>query len=275
MTQQQAYSTLEVQQGASEQEIKDAYKKLAKKYHPDINKEKDAESKFKEINQAYSILTGKEQQKSGGFNGYGGYGGNGFNSDMFNQFFNGGFNINFDFENGWEQVQTNKRRTPQNGQDININLMLTAEEIFSESEKVIKFIVHKHCKKCGGTGSLDKNLNNTQQCNNCKGTGHLTKITNSAFGQQIMQTTCTHCSGYGTILRNKCNSCQNGLVNEEETLKLKINKGDYFKKNRQFIKNYGHAGMFGGRRGNANIQLIADQNSINNFDFNRIKLKDK
>ena len=269
MTLQQAYSTLGVQQGASEEEIKKAYKNLAKKYHPDVNKNSASDAKFKDVNQAYNILTGKSQQKHNDFNS-GGFD----NFNMFNQMFNG-FNIKFDFENGWETTQSQQKRTPQPGQDTQINVRLSAEEVFSDIEKEIKFTVHKHCKKCSGSGSLDKNINNTIQCNQCKGAGILTNVIRTQFGQQITQSVCGQCSGYGNILRNKCNSCQNGLVNEEETLKIKISKGDYFKKQRQPIIGFGNAGMFGGRRGNIILMLFVDQQSLNNFDFNRLELKDK
>ena len=153
--------------------------------------------------------------------------------------------------------------------------MLTAEEMFLDVEKEIKFSAHKHCKKCDGTGSLDKKLDNQEKCNYCKGTGMVTHVMRTGFGQHITQNSCKHCGGFGTLLKNKCNSCQNGLVPENETLKLKISKGDYFKKNNQFVNGFGHAGEFGGKRGRLEINLIVDKQSLNNFDFNRIEIKDK
>jgi len=267
----QAYQILEVQHGASEQQIKDNYKRLAKKYHPDINKSSEAESKFKDINTAYSVLTGKTQPKHNSFNVWEEF----VNA---NSFEGGFFNIKFDFGNGGGQNYTNvwgqsniRKRTPQNGTDFQTNLILTIEDIFSDIEKVLKFRIYVHCAKCAGTGSLDKNINNVVTCNSCNGLGSVARV----FGQSMVQTLCDNCVGYGNVFRNRCNSCQNGLVAVEETLKLKINKGDYFKKNRQIIGGYGNAGMFGGRRGNFIVNLILDNTTVNSFDFNRIQLKEK
>ena len=100
MNRQEAYNLLELQQGASDEQIKNAYKQMAKKYHPDINKEEGAETKFKDINQAYSILTGKEQQKANEFGGNNPF-------DMFSDMM--GININFDFGGAWESVNGRKR----------------------------------------------------------------------------------------------------------------------------------------------------------------------
>jgi len=254
---------LGVSENATQDVITSAYRKLAKQYHPDVNKESGSEEKFKEINEAYSVLTGKTQQQGNGFSG------EGFDmSSIFSSMFNFGHN------GAWRTNQPPRKRKAQQGSDIFINSMLTAEEIFSDIEKEIKFKADKHCKKCGGTGSLDKNINNTEHCVYCQGTGNIIITQNTPLGQIMTQSTCNYCGGYGNLLKNRCSSCKDGLVDSIEMIKIKINKGDYFKKNRQFIKSFGNAGKFGGMRGNIIINLIADQNSINNFDFNRLTLND-
>jgi molecular chaperone DnaJ len=209
------YSILGVDKGADEKEIKKSYRKLSKQYHPDVNPDdKTAEEKFKEIADAYSVLS--DPQKKSNYDQFGSADGNPYGGgdpfsgggmgDIFDQFFGGG-------------QRRSQFRKPR-GRDLRVTLHLTLEEIYSGVEKKIKY---KHMKKCG---SCDGEGGETHICNQCNGSGTVSQIINTPIGRMRQDVECPTCSGKGKILKSTCGVC-NGKGGEivEENLDITIPKG--------------------------------------------------
>ncbi len=208
------YEILGVSKGADADEIKSAYRRLAKKYHPDLNKAPEAAEKFKEINEAYEVLGDDKKRanydqygfadgpqfggQGGGFGdffggGAGGFGG-GFSdifSDIFSAFGGGG-------NGGSSRVQ-------QRGDDINISMKLSFEEAVFGVEKIISFNRVEACKKCKGTGA--KNGKEYTTCSDCKGAGRVRYQQNTMFGTTIRESVCPRCGGTGKMIKEKCEEC--------------------------------------------------------------------
>jgi molecular chaperone DnaJ len=194
------FQTLGLQSGASEDEIKKAYKDLAKKWHPDINKAPEAEEKFKEVSQAYEVLKNNNwtAPMTGGFPGFG---------DMFNMHGDIFSHIDLnDFINGTRS----KRRFIKKAQ-----LAITFEEAFCGCKKTIQISNKKQCTVCGGKGIILKN----DMCKTCGGSGQV----RTGKGVVHFISTCNHCRGFGREVENKCSSCNGqGQVNETEILDIQI-----------------------------------------------------
>ena len=204
------YEVLGVSKGASADEIKKAYRKLAVKYHPDKNPgDKEAEEKFKEAAEAYSILSDADKRAKydlfgGGFSGFGG----GFSG------FGGGFG------GGRGQRQQRVYR----GRDIRVRVKLTLEEIAKGVEKEISIEKSVPCPECGGKGA--KSSSDIKTCPACNGTGQVQRVVNSFLGQTVTYSTCQQCGGEGKIITNPCRHCNGtGLIRKRETIKVKIPAG--------------------------------------------------
>jgi molecular chaperone DnaJ len=229
------YKILGVEKGASKEEIKKAYKKLAKKYHPDLNKEEGSESKFKEINEAASVL-GDEQKRqqydqfgSDGMN----FGQSGFGGGDFNEFFRGGQGGGFDFEDIFDSFfggggmfggRGRGRRGSVRGSDLRYDLEITLEEAAFGVTKKIMVRKLERCSKCGGKGAVSDS--DIKTCETCHGSGQVTQAKRTPFG--IFQTTgpCSACHGQGKIIKNPCPMCDgNGRVEKEKKIEIKIPAG--------------------------------------------------
>ena len=226
------YEVLGVQKGASEDEIKKAYRKIAIKYHPDRNPgDKQAEEKFKEAAEAYNILHDpqkRQQYDQFGFNapfgGGSGFGDAGFTSmnmddifSMFGDIFGGhGFG---GFGGG------SSRRTQQHrGSDLRLKVRLTLEEINSGVTKKFKVRKDAVCAHCHGTGAEDGS--SREQCPTCHGSGVITHTTQSIFGMMQTQGVCPTCGGEGTVIKNKCHECGGtGVTKGEEVVEINIPAG--------------------------------------------------
>jgi len=230
MSKRDYYEVLGVSKGASETEIKKAYRKLALKYHPDKNPDDtSAESKFKEAAEAYEILSNSEKKARydqfghagmGGASGGGGFGGAGMSmDDIFSQFgdiFGGGFS------GGGFGGQGRGRRVNR-GSNLRVKIKLSLEEIAEGVEKKIKVNKFVSCKPCGGTGAEG---NSFTDCTTCNGTGQVTRIANTILGQMQTSSTCPACGGEGRIIKNKCNNCLgDGIVRDEEVIPVNIPAG--------------------------------------------------
>lgn len=222
MSKRDYYEILGVDRNASEQEIKRAYRKLAKKYHPDLNPgDKEAEQKFKEVNEAYEVLSDPEKksrydqfghagvngQGFGGFDpGAGGFGGFGDIFDDIFDMFGGGFS-------------TRRRTGPRKGADIKQRIDISFEEAAFGVEKEIKINRTEKCSVCNGTGA--KPGTNKSTCPKCNGTGEVRYAQNTPFGQFVNVRTCDRCNGTGEIINEPCTKC-GGTGKERKTRKINI-----------------------------------------------------
>lgn len=258
MTKKNYYEVLGVSKTASESEIKKAYLSLAKKYHPDINKEKDAESKFKEISHAYEVLSdpqkksnydrfGSEDAGSGGGSGsgFGGFSGGfgGFDSsdifgDIFSEFFGGG-----------NQARSKKRSYAEKGADLRYKLDITLEEMFNGTEININYNTKVKCDSCFGEGG--ENGSKPVECKTCNGSGRLRQ----QKGPFIMEQTCHKCSGVGLVFEKECKKCSGtGAINKTKKILVKIPSGiDSGEKIR--LSGDGEAGLRGGEPGDLYVEV--------------------
>ena len=253
------YEVLGVERSASEEEIKKAYRKLAKKYHPDMNPgDKDAEAKFKEASEAYAILSDAEKRKQydqfgfAAFDGSGGFGAGGFDfnsadfgdifGDIFGDFFGGG------------------RRGPANGPMKGANVRTSVRITFLEAvfgvEKEITLNLKDPCPTCNGTGA--KPGTTPQMCPKCGGKGQVVFTQQSFFGTVRNVQTCPDCGGKGKIIKDKCTQCGgSGYISSRKTIKVSIPAGiDNGQSVR--IRDKGEPGVNGGPRGDLLVEVIVE-----------------
>ncbi|MDO4281066.1 MAG: molecular chaperone DnaJ [Peptococcaceae bacterium] len=217
------YEVLGVEKNASDADIKKAFRKLARKYHPDVNPgDKDAEEKFKEINEAYDVLSDAQKRQQydqfghdapnfgagGGFGGFGGAGAADFGDlgDIFNMFFGGGAG-----------AQANG---PRQGSDLRYDLTLSFEDAVFGCKKTITVDRWVTCTTCGGTGA--KPGTSPETCSRCHGTGRVTTMQQTPFGRVQSQTTCPECGGTGKVIHDKCTDC-GGTGRKRESKALEVN----------------------------------------------------
>ncbi len=272
MAKRDYYETLNVGRNATEDEIKRSYRKLAVKYHPDKNPgNKPAEESFKEATEAYEVL--KDHQKRqlydqyghAGLRGAGAGGFEGFESfdlgDALRAFMRdfGGFGLDDIF--GFGGSRSSRDSGPQRGQDLQVKLSLTLEEIAAGIEKTLKIKRLVGCDSCSGTGAEAGSSRRT--CPTCGGGGQIKKVSRSLFGQFVNIQTCQHCGGEGQIIEKICSHCAgNGLVNGQTSIKVKIpagvSAGNYIS-----VTGSGNYGPRGGPPGD--ILVIIDEKEHEHF----------
>ena len=207
------YEVLGVAKTASEDEIKSAYRKLAKKYHPDLNPgNAEAEAKFKEVNEAYGVLS--DADKRAKYDQYGtadpqaGFGGGGF-SGGFGGFGSGGFSGGFEdiFENIFGGFTGSRRsnNAPEQGRDLRVDMELTFEEAAFGAKKEINLTREESCDECGGSGAAKGTT--AEVCQDCHGSGQVRTTQNTVFGSFSSTQQCTACHGTGRIIRTPCKKC--------------------------------------------------------------------
>ena len=232
MAKRDYYEVLGVSKGASAEEIKKAYRKLAVKYHPDKNPgDKEAEEKFKEAAEAYSILSDPDKKARYDQFGHAGVegagpdfsGGFGNLDDILKEFFGGGFG-GFGGFSGFGGGGQRQQQRVYRGRDIRVRVKLTLEEIAKGVEKEITIEKSVPCHDCGGRGA--KNASDVKTCPACNGTGQVQRVVNTFLGQTVSYSTCQQCGGEGKIISNPCRTCGGtGLVRKRETIKVKIPAG--------------------------------------------------
>ncbi|CRK84195.1 molecular chaperone DnaJ [Neobacillus massiliamazoniensis] len=225
MSKRDYYEVLGLSKSASKDEIKKAYRKLSKQYHPDINKEPDAAEKFKEIAEANEVLSDDQKkahydqfghtdpnQGFGGFGGGGDFGGFGGFEDIFNTFFGGG---------GGRRRDPN---APRQGADLQYTMTVSFEEAAFGKETDIEIPREETCGTCNGSGA--KPGTNPETCKHCHGTGQLNVEQNTPFGRIVNRKTCHHCNGTGKEIKNKCSTCGGfGKVKNRKKIHVKIPAG--------------------------------------------------
>lgn len=220
------YATLGVNKSASDDEIKSAYRSLAKKYHPDLNKTPEAADKFKEINEAYSVLGDKQKRANydqfGSADGPQGFGGGGFSGFSGNE--SSGFGGFEDIFNMFSNFGGRPQQMREEGEDIETSVTISFAESAFGVEKEIPITRKERCDVCNGTGA--KSSSDFVTCSECNGTGRVTYTQQTLFGMTRTTGTCRNCGGKGKVVREKCSACRGtGLKTVSTKLKVKIPAG--------------------------------------------------
>ena len=271
------YEVLGVNKTATDEELKKAYRKLAKKYHPDANPDnkKEAEAKFKEVNEAYETLSDPQKRRMydqfghdgpQGFGGAGGpFGGGNYYSystsgfDGFSDFGDLG-DIFSSFFGGGARTGARQQRGPRKGADLNLNLEITFEEAFLGVEKQISITRPEVCDVCHGSGARPGTT--VSKCTVCNGTGTVKQVQNTILGQMQTTRTCTNCHGKGEVIKEPCDNCKGkGTVRKQPKIRVKIPAG--IDDNQTVVlKGEGEPGEKGGPKGDLYITVRIKKSSI-------------
>ena len=268
------YEVLGVDKNATDEELKKAYRKMAKKYHPDANPDnkKEAEAKFKEVNEAYETLSDSQKRRmydQFGHNGPQGFGGgNGGNyysystsgfdgfdmgdlGDIFSSFFGGGFG---------GRTSSRPNSGPSKGADLRYNLEISFEESFLGVEKEISLTREDTCSTCHGTGARPGTT--VENCPTCKGTGQIREVQNTILGQMQTTRTCSTCHGEGKVIKEPCETCRGkGKVRKQAKIKVKIPAG--IDENQTVVlRGEGGPGSKGGPKGDLYITIHIKRHNL-------------
>ena len=271
------YETLGISKNASADEIKQAYRKMAKKYHPDLNHEPGAADKFKEVQEAYDILSDADKKarydqygwpgvdpQAGGFGGAGGFNGAGADfgdlGDIFAQFFGGGRS---------QQRQTSSG--PTRGEDIYSSLRISFMESVRGVTKTIPITYYKPCSNCHGTGA--NSPRDVENCSRCRGSGRVRVVQQTLFGQMASERTCPDCNGSGKKIKVRCSKCNGqGYEKVKENYDLKIPAG--IGNGRQLrLQGKGQPGKLGGDCGDLYIEIGVEVSTTFKREGNNIHIE--
>ena len=248
------YEVLGVQKNASDDDIKKAYRTLARKYHPDMNPgDKEAEKNFKEVNEAYSVLSDKEKRSKYDQYGHAAFdpaaGGAGFTGDF------GGFDFGDIFSSffGGGGSSARRQNAPMDGDDVLARIVISFEEAAFGCKKDVTFARIEACPDCGATGAAKGTKPET--CSNCRGTGRVTVNQQTILGYMQTQKTCPTCSGRGRIIKNPCSGCNGkGYIRVNKTLEVPIPAG-IANGQRVILRGQGCVGRNGGAAGDLLIEV--------------------
>ncbi len=253
------YEILGVDRNADKEEIKRAYRRMARKYHPDVNKEPGADERFKEINRAYEVLSDPEARArydrfgEAGVSGSAGIpdmGDLGGFADIFESFFSG-------FASAGQQAR--RRSGPVRGEDLRYDLKLEFREAIFGGEKQIKITHLETCTTCNGSGA--KPGTRPRTCSTCGGTGQVRRATRTPFGSFTQVSTCPTCGGVGQVIEDKCDSCNGaGVLQKTKNLKITIPPG-VDSGTRLRVSGEGDAGLKGGPPGDLYVYLFVQSDS--------------
>ncbi len=259
------YEVLGVDRGCTEEELKKSYRKLSKKHHPDLNPNDTAsEDKFKEISEAYEVLSdsnkrrqydqfGHSSQGGGGGGGFGGGGFGGFEGFDFGDIFEGFFG-----GNGFGR--NSNPNSPKVGEDINQSTVISFLEACKGVKKTINIAYKKSCESCRGNGS--ESGTSLESCGQCKGSGVIKVQQRTAFGAISSSRACTSCNGKGKIIKKSCVPCGGrGFKEEISDINIDIPAGIDHGQTLS-IRNSGHAGLNGGPRGDLNLTVSVSADSL-------------
>ena len=259
------YEVLGVSKTATDEEIKRAFRKLAKQYHPDINKEPGAEEKFKEIGEAYAVLSDKQKRSqydqfghaafdgTGGASGFGGFEGfSGFDFDD--------FDLGSIFESMMGGGRKSRGPRKQKGEDVVVKMSLTFDEAVYGCDKTFKVNINDACKSCNGLGGSGQTT-----CSTCKGRGRVVSEQRTMFGIFQTETTCPNCGGNGYTFKEKCAACSGkGYNNISKTFNLHVPRGV---ENGDTMRMAGKAGV--GANGGPNGDIYIEFKVANHEIFTR------
>ncbi|MFB2647145.1 molecular chaperone DnaJ [Raphidiopsis sp. BLCC-F218] len=254
------YEILGVSRDADKEQIKQAYRRQARKYHPDVNKEPGAEEKFKEINRAYEVLSEADTRErynrfgEAGVSGAPGFqdmGDAGGFADIFESIFSG-----FAGGMGGPAQQQRRRSGPVRGDDLRLDLKLDFREAVFGGEKEIRIAHQETCEVCGGTGA--KPGTRPRTCSTCSGSGQVRRVTRTPFGSFTQVSTCPTCNGTGSVIEDKCESCDGkGMKQVTKKLKVTIPAG-VDNGTRLRISQEGDSGQRGGPAGDLYVYLFVN-----------------
>ena len=249
-TERDLYEVLGVQRGASDAEIKRAFRKLAQQWHPDVNQDPAAEARFKEASEAYQILSDPDRRQrydtfgragvegafGTGFEGFGGF------SDIFDAFFGGATG-----------ARSARRGRPQPGSDLRYDLRITFEEAVRGTEKEIEFRSLGRCETCSGSGAKPGTVPKT--CPQCEGRGEVRSVRQTMLGQMVNVSACPRCRGEGKIIETPCDTCRgDGRTERKRTLRVTIPPG--IDEGHQIrLTNEGEVGPRGGAAGSLYVAV--------------------
>ena len=270
MNKKDYYEVLGVSKDATDAEIKSAFRKLAKKYHPDVSKEPNAAEKFKEVQEAYAVLSDKDKRSKydqfghAAFDQNGGFGGTGFSgfdefdmSDILKDIFGSGFGFggNSSFFGGSQSQSSGKAKTK--GPDVSVIFEMSFEEAAFGTETTVTLNIDDRCPDCdghGGTGAV--------KCPECGGSGYIRQQQRSLLGAFVTQRACYKCDGTGEIYKNKCTTCRGtGKKKVKKDIIVKVpagvDTGDHLR-----VTGKGPAGENGGPNGDVYIEIRVKDHSI-------------
>ncbi len=266
------YEILGIDKNATKEEIKSAFRKKARQYHPDVNKAPDAEEKFKELGRAYETLMddnkratydryGEDGLRDAGFSTSGPFdGGFGGLNEIFESIFGAGF--------GFSTNYSQDPNAPQDGEDLRLNLQITLEEAVFGVKKEVKITHMEVCDECNGTGS--KKGSKPETCPACSGTGRVQQVIDTPLGSFRQIATCPKCGGKGQINSNPCTKCHGeGRIEVERTLTINIPQG-VDSGSRIGLSHEGNCGKNGGRTGDLIVVLYVKEHKEfkrNGFDL--------
>ncbi len=258
------YDILGVSRDIDQEDLKRAYRRLARKYHPDVNKEAGAEERFKEINRAYEVLSEPETRarydrfgeagvgSAAGAAGFQDFGDIGGFADIFESFFSG-------FAGGAGGQTTRRRSGPARGDDLRFDLRLDFREAVFGGEKEIRISHLETCATCGGNGA--KPGTRPRTCTTCSGSGQVRRATRTPFGSFTQVSACPTCNGSGQMIEDRCETC-NGNGQNQVTKKLKITiPAGVDTGTRLRVSNEGDTGQRGGPAGDLYVYLFVQEDS--------------
>ena len=250
------YEVLEITRSASAEEIKVAFRGLARKYHPDVNKAHDAEEKFKEINEAYNVLSDPDKRAAYDRFGHAGVNTSGMpdyaNIDL-SDILEGLFGMGMGGFGGFGRSSARSRNAPRRGADLSARVKLSFEEAVFGTEKEIEITRDERCGTCGGAGNEPGT--NPVTCNSCKGQGEIRQVHQTFLGSMVQVVTCPECGGRGQVIPTPCHTCR-GTGLERKTVKKKVSiPAGVDNGNQMRMVGEGQPGLNGGPNGNFYLEL--------------------
>ena len=273
MNKRDYYEILGIEKNASEADIKSAFRKLAKKYHPDVSKEENAAEKFKEAQEAYAVLSDPEKRRQYDQFGHNAFNNNGTGFSGFEGFDFG--NVSDIFEDlfggmGFSTGRSRGRRSnaPTKGNDVLHHMTIEFEEAVYGTKKDIKIDVEENCPECDGKGG-----HNSKTCSECHGSGTITSEQRTMFGSFVTKSPCPYCKGTGNVFETTCTECHGkGKVTNRKTITVTVPSG-IDTENRLRIAGKGGAGTNGGPNGDLYIEFTVREHEFYQRDDDDIYIE--